>query len=104
MVTKIRKGARVYLYITEHMKKQDISDEHLANRIGVARETVFRWRKEQRRLNPEKIAVIASALDMEPHELYRPPDNPFLDTIVRKAPAEDQAFVEQAIKRIKQAS
>jgi hypothetical protein len=85
MATKpgIRRGARTHLYIEEWFKERGLNDEKVGNRIGVDRATVFRWRKEQHRLNPEKIAALADALDLEPQELWRPPQRPSLDALVR---------------------
>jgi transcriptional regulator with XRE-family HTH domain len=82
MVTRIRRGGRGHLYIEEWMAERGLSDERLAGRLGVARETVTRWRGQQHRLNPDKIAALASALDMEPQELWQPPGRPSLDALV----------------------
>lgn len=67
------------------MAYRGLSDEKLAGRLGVARETVTRWRGQQHRLNPGKIAAIANALDCEPEELWSPPDRPSLDAMVKDA-------------------
>ena len=85
MVTRIRKGARAHLYIEEWMAFRGLSDERLAGRLGVARETVTRYRGQQHRLNPDKIAAIAAALDCEPEDLWRPPSRPSLDAMVKNA-------------------
>jgi transcriptional regulator with XRE-family HTH domain len=55
------------------MEARGLSDEKIANRIGVARETVTRWRNQQHRLNPDKIAALAAALDCKPEALWQPP-------------------------------
>ena len=88
MVTRIgpRKARR--LFILEWMEHRGISDEQMAGRIGVARETVTRWRTHQHRLNPEKIAALAHALDIEPEELWRPPGGVSLNQLVKDAPDE----------------
>ena len=86
-----RGGRRLHLYIEEWMNVRGLSDERLAGRLNVARETVTRYRNEQHRLNPDKIAAIAEALDLEPTELWRPPDasnRPSIDAILRDAPTE----------------
>ena len=97
MVTKIRSGARGHLYIEEWMAKRDVRDEAVANRIGVARETVTRWRRQHHRLNPEKIAALASALDLEPIQLWSPPSRPSVDALLKGASDEMvQKVVEMA--------
>jgi transcriptional regulator with XRE-family HTH domain len=100
MATRIRKLARGHLYIELWMEHRGLSDEKLANRLGVARETVFRWRKEQHRLNPDKIAAIANALDIEPEDLWRPPGRESLDAIVKDAPPELQATAIDIVRRL----
>lgn len=88
MVTKIYPRRRGHLYIAEWMEHRGLSDEKLAGRLDVARETVTRWRSQQHRLNPDKIAAIAKALDIEPEELWRPPppsNRPSIDAMLKGA-------------------
>jgi transcriptional regulator with XRE-family HTH domain len=85
MVTKIHGRRRGHLFIQERMEACGLSDEKLAGRLGVARETVTRWRNQQHRLNPEKIAAIADALGLEPEELWRPPARPSVDAALKGA-------------------
>jgi transcriptional regulator with XRE-family HTH domain len=83
------------------MEHRSVSDEKLANRLNVARETVTRWRNQQHRLNPGKIAALAAALDLEPEDLFRPPTaRPSLDSLVRDAPDELQNTVTDVVKRL----
>jgi plasmid maintenance system antidote protein VapI len=63
------------LYIEEHMRALYLSDTELAAHLNVRRETVFRWRTEQHRLNPDKITAIADALGLNPADLWSPPTN-----------------------------
>jgi transcriptional regulator with XRE-family HTH domain len=86
MVTRIGSGRRAHLYIEEWIKFRGLSDETVGNRLGRARETIWRWRTEQHRLNPEKLAELASALDIEPQDFYRPPSRPSIDALVEDAP------------------
>lgn len=87
---RIRKGARAHLYIDEWYAVKDMNDEKVANRLDRNRTTIFRWRTEQHRLNPQKIAELAYALDITPRQLFeRPPgpeDRPSLDEMVKDAP------------------
>lgn len=91
MVTSIRKGAKTHLYIEEHIKAKGLSYDIVAGRLGVSRITVWRWNKEQWRLDPGKIDALADALQMpDPKELYRlpdaPPPRPSLDAILADVP------------------
>lgn len=97
----LRRGARAHLYIDEWFAARGLNDEKVGNRIGRDRATVFRWRKEQHRLNPEKIAELASALDLEPSELWRPPaSGPSLDAMVIDSPPETQAMIADIVRRM----
>lgn len=96
MVTRIRGRRQAlqqpHLYIAEWMAYRGLTDERLAGRLGVARETVTRYRNQQHRLNPAKIAAIAAALDIKPAQLWEPPPpegrvpRPSLDAMFEGAP------------------
>lgn len=103
MVTRIHKGKRPRrLFITEWFEHFDVNDEKVANRLvpPVARETVFRWRKEQHRLNPEKLAQLADALGIEPEQFWRAPSATSLDAMVKDAPAEVQSMAADIVRRM----
>lgn len=101
MVTRIGpKRLRRRLYIDEWMAERNLSDEKLGQRLGVARQTVFRWRREQWRLDTEKQILLAEALGIEPEELWRPPSRPSLDAIVKNAPEELQATAADIVRRL----
>ena len=100
MATKIGQRRKAHLYIKEWLDHRGLSDERAANRLGVARETVYRWRTDQTRLDPEKLARLASALDMEPQEFYRPPGQPSLDAMLADAPDELRATAADIVRRL----
>jgi transcriptional regulator with XRE-family HTH domain len=105
MATKVHKFARAHLYIEEWMQKQGVNDESLGLRLGRSRTTVWRWRQEQHRLNPQKIAELAYGLDIQPDQLWRlPPSDarPSVDLILREAPDEFvKHFAESALILLK---
>ncbi|MFL5047658.1 MAG: helix-turn-helix transcriptional regulator [Xanthobacteraceae bacterium] len=100
MATPIGRRRRSHLYIAEWMEQRGLSDERLANRVGVARQTVYRWRVEQWRLDPDKIAVLASALDLQPEDLWRPPSRPSLDAMVKDVPEELRKTAADIVRRL----
>lgn len=86
MVTKARRaGAAKQLYIDEWMSHLGLNDDTLAEKIGTNRVTMWRWRSEQNRLNPLKIARIAKGMGIAPEDLWRPPGRPSLDSLVKEA-------------------
>lgn len=100
MATRIRKGVRPHLYVTEWFENRGLNDEKVGARVGVDRATIFRWRKEQHRLNPDKIAALAKALDIEPQELWRPPARPSLDALVKDASDDVVSMAFDIVKRM----
>lgn len=91
---------RAQLRITEWFKYRGVNDEKVGELIGVDRATIFRWRKEQHRLNPDKIAALAKALDVEPEELWRHPDRRSLDALVKDAPDNVASMAFDIVKRM----
>lgn len=100
MVTRIRKGARLHYYIKEHMDRLGVSDEVMAGRIGVSRETVWKRYTEQRRLDPGKIQEFADALEMHPSELLYPPGTPSLDAIMEGADSDQRNMAADIVRRM----
>ena len=101
MATTIYGKRRGHLFVAEWMENRNLTDEKMAGRLGVDRVTVTRWRNQQHRLNPEKIAAIAVALDLEPEELFRPPSaRPSLDSLLRNAPADLQDTATDIVRRL----
>lgn len=100
MVTKIGQRRRAHLYITEWMAERGLSDDQLAGRLETDRTTIWRWRTQQHRLNPDKIAAIAFALDVEPAELFQPPGRRSIDALISGASDDLQATAFDVVKRL----
>lgn len=99
---KIRKGARLHYYIKEWIDHLGLSDQDVANRMGVGRTTVWKRYSEQHRLTPAKVAQIAEALDRHPNELLFPPEVPSLDALAEGAtPEQRAAMVGDVIRRMR---
>jgi transcriptional regulator with XRE-family HTH domain len=100
MVTDIRKGSRPHLYIREWIDHFGLSDDAVAGRVGRARETIWRWANEQHRLNPEKIAALAHALDIEPEDFWRLPARRSVDAILKNQTDEMNETVVDIVQRL----
>jgi len=96
----VAKRRRRHLYILEWMKARGLSDEQLALKVGTTRVTIWRWANEQHRLNPEKIERLATALDLEPPELWRPPSRRSIDAILANAPDEVNDMAADVVERM----
>lgn len=101
MVTRIRRGIRPHLYIKEHREALGLSLEQMAGRLGVERNSVWRWEKEQHRLNPDKIAEIADALGLDHWtELAHPPGLRSLDAMLAGQPDDVRETVVDIVARL----
>ena len=102
MVTRIRQGARLHLYVKEWREARGLSLEALGGRLGVEKNTVWRWENEQHRLNPEKQAALADALNLDsPSDLWRPPTSrPSLDAIAEGASEEVKDTLVDIVTRL----
>ena len=81
------------------MRAKGLSDEKMADRIGVSRETVWKWRKE-RGLKPDKLRRLAHELDMEPEEFFRPPGQESVDALLVGVEPELRDTVVDVVKRM----
>lgn len=100
MVKTIRKGARPHLYIEEWIAEKKLSDTQIANRVGCARETIYRWRKDQRKVTPPKQAQLADALGIEPEDFWHPPGRRDLNALARELNDEQHETIEIMILRL----
>jgi transcriptional regulator with XRE-family HTH domain len=87
-----RRPRRVYL--SEWREYRGLTQKQLGDRLGVTDVTVSRWELGNSLPNTNVLAAIAEALDIEPQDLYRHPDQPSADALLRGQPAEvrDQAI------------
>lgn len=101
--TRIRKSHRGRLYLDEWFAYRRVGDREVAQRLDRDRTTIWKWRSEPSRLDPGKIAALASALDCEPQDLWGPPPaRPSLDAMVRAAGADDDKYgdILELVKRM----
>src|SRR5262245_48140466 len=77
----LRTPAKIYL--TEWMRIKEVGDEELAKNLGVARETVTRYRSYPNRMNYQAIVDIARALNIPPGQLWCNPERPSLDALTK---------------------
>jgi len=100
MVTHIRKSARRRLFLKEHREAKGVSAEVMAGRLDIERESVYRLEREPWRVNSEKQAAYAAALDIEPEDLWRPPGTPSLDALISSAPDDLKAMAADIVRRL----
>jgi transcriptional regulator with XRE-family HTH domain len=85
------------LYLGEWRTRRGLTQQQLADRLGTTDVTVSRWETGARQPDLNAQAAIAEALDIDPFDLRRHPDQPSADALLRDQPEEVR---EQAIRLI----
>lgn len=79
-ITRIGPKRPRKIYVKEWRKKRGLTQETLGQRMGVEGITVSRWERGTRK---PPVAALAEAFDIEPEDLYRDPDTPSADALLR---------------------
>lgn len=107
MAARIRPKVMPPIFLQEWREAKDLTQEELGARIGpapgVSGVTVGRWenwrdKKKGRRPDLNALAAIAEALGVHLRDLYRHPDQPSADDLLRGQPPE---VVDNALKMIR---
>jgi len=100
MVTRIHKTVARRLFLKEWREYVGLSPEQVAGRLGIERESVYRWEREPRRVNPDKQAAYAEALGIEPGDLWRVPSQPSLDSLMKGQAQDVQDMAADIVRRL----
>jgi len=100
MVARIGPKRPLKVYLTEWREKAGITQKQLGARLEppVSDVTISRYETGERRPDLDALAALAEALDIAPEDLYRHPDQPSADQLLRGQPAEVR---EEAMKIIR---
>lgn len=85
------------LYFQEHREACGLTQEQVADRLGVAAQSVYRWEAQKGRNRPDTdtMAALAEVYNIEPEDFYYPPGRPTPNQILR---GQESDVVEQAIR------
>lgn len=75
----------IRIFLVEWRERKELTQKRLAERLGVTEMTVSRWERDQHKLNTDTMAAVAEALGIEATDLYRHPDKPSADALLRGA-------------------
>lgn len=89
------------LYLTEWRESRGLTQEQLADRLGVAGMTVSRWETGRAFCNTNVLGAIAEAYGIEPEDFYNHPDSPSANALLRGQPREIREQVISIIKAIR---
>lgn len=98
MATRIGPKGPWLLYILEWREKRGLTQQQLADRVGVSDATIARWERRQRKPDTDAQSALAYALGVEPADLWRHPDRPSADELLRDQPAD---VVENAFRMLR---
>lgn len=87
-------------YFPEWFDHLGLEDAPFAKKLGVTRQAVFRWRKSQRGLTPDKIIRIARAMGIAPQQLWMPPGTVSVDAILQSATEKQRRMAVDMVERI----
>lgn len=94
MPTRIGPRRPPRIFLAEWREARGLSQERLGERLGVSKMTVSRWERNVASVNINVMSALAEALDIEPRDLFRHPDTPSADALLRNQP---DSIVDQAI-------
>lgn len=81
-------------YLRQWREKRALTQEQLAERLGTTKGQVSNWERAIRAMTYNVQAALAEALSIEPGDLFRDPERPSVDELLRGQPP---AIVEQAL-------
>lgn len=102
MPTRIGPKRPIRLFLAQWRNKVGLTQQQVADRLETSDVTISRWETGERRPNLDAQAAYAEALGIELPDLWRDPEQPSADELLRGQPPEivDQAFkVIRAIRR-----
>jgi transcriptional regulator with XRE-family HTH domain len=91
-------------FIREWMKAKGITQERLADRLGIAQGTVSKALKSMTILTEEYMVGIAQALDVDVADLFRDPASPTREELLRGLTDTEKLTVIRMIDALRNAS
>jgi hypothetical protein len=89
----LKDAAAGRLFVAEWATHLGFSDQTIAERLRVSRETVFRWRKEPHRMNAPKLGLLARTMGIEPQDFWSDPKRPSWDYLLRNLPGSQRRAI-----------
>jgi transcriptional regulator with XRE-family HTH domain len=96
-----RRPPRLYLAEWREAHKPTLTQKALGERLGVSDVTVSRWETGERRPDINVIAAYAEALGREFRDMFRHPEQPSADDLLRDQPSEVQAAAFKMIRGLR---
>lgn len=92
------------IFLAEWRENRGLTQERLGERVGVEKMTVSRWERGIAALNTNVMQALADALAIEPEDLWRHPDRPSADALLRNQPEDIRQQALTIIQAIRKAN
>jgi transcriptional regulator with XRE-family HTH domain len=89
------------MFLSEWRENRGLTQKQLADRLKTTDMTVSRWERGKALLNTDALAAVSEALGIEPVDLYRHPDTPSADALLRDQSIEVRDQVISIIRAIR---
>jgi transcriptional regulator with XRE-family HTH domain len=86
MVTRIGPRVPRRNHIKDWREKRGLTQEQLAERLGTYKAQISNWENARRSLTFAVQSALAEALDIEPSDIFRSPERPSADELLRDVP------------------
>lgn len=90
MIARIRSSKPVRHYLREWRLKRQKTQEQLADLLDTSKGQVSSWENQRRGMTMEVQVALAYALGIEPADLFRDPDQPSIDELLKQATPEQR--------------
>jgi len=83
MVTRIGPKLPRRNFVAAWRERRGLTQEQLASRLDTHKGQISNWENNKRAMSFDVQAALAEALDLEPSDLFRSPDQPSVDALLR---------------------
>lgn len=106
VVTQIhnRSSNRGHIYVREWRKHRGLTQERVAERLGTTKGVVSQLENGKRQITTSWMFGLAEALNIEPDQLFRHPEQPTIADLLRMIPPEERQYIEGLVTRLAKAS
>lgn len=98
MVTRIGPKQPFRHYLKEWRDERGLTQQQLADRVDTGKDQISRWESGKRGMSAEVVGALAEALQIEPSDLFRDPNQPSADELLRDATPEQRRLAFQLIE------
>lgn len=87
-------------FLSKWREHRGLTQQQLADRIETGKDQISRWENGKRGMSAEVLNALAEALQIEPADLFRDPDMPSADELLRSATPEQRRLAIDLVERI----